>query len=150
MKRSVIICAAAVCSCLLGGGLHAGVITLAPGNGVSTNVTERIVGANDVVVNEGATGGGIVTLANSYNSYTGATTLNCGTLVATALGGDAGSSLGLSSGLTLPRRRRLRPARPQASATPARTADTFPSPSRAPSSPLAPSPPSSTCRATLS
>ena len=101
MKRSVIICAAAVCSCLLGGGLHAGVITLAPGNGVSTNVTERIVGANDVVVNEGATGGGIVTLANSYNSYTGATTLNCGTLVATALGGDAGSSLGLSSGLTL-------------------------------------------------
>lgn len=100
MKPFVIIGAAAMCASIWGGGLFAGTVTIDPGNGVATNVTQRITGANDVVVNSGTTGGGIVTL-NPYNAYTGTTTLNCGTLVATALGGGAGSSLGLSSGLTL-------------------------------------------------
>ena len=89
-----------VCAFVLSGGLVAGTVTINPGNGVATNVPQRITGDTDVVVNSGATGGGIVTL-NPYNTYTGSTALGCGTLVATALGGDAGSSLGLTSGLTL-------------------------------------------------
>ena len=89
-----------VCAFVLSGGLVAGTVTINPGNGVATNVPQRITGDTDVVVNSGATGGGIVTL-NPYNTYTGSTALGCGTLVTTALGGDAGSSLGLTSGLTL-------------------------------------------------
>ena len=89
-----------VCAFVLSGGLVAGTVTINPGNGVTTNVPQRITGDTDVVVNSGATGGGIVTL-NPYNTYTGSTALGCGTLVTTALGGDAGSSLGLTSGLTL-------------------------------------------------
>ena len=100
MKSFVIIGAAAMCASILGGGLFAETVTIDPGDGVLTNVTQRITGATDVVANSGATGGGIVTL-NPYNTYTGSTTLNSGTLVATALGGGAGSSLGLTSGLTL-------------------------------------------------
>ena len=100
MKANSIIGAAAICVSIWNGGLCADTVTINPGNGVATNVTQRITGATDVVVNSGATGGGIVTL-NPYNTYTGSTTLGCGTLVATALGGSSGSSLGSTSGLTL-------------------------------------------------
>ena len=62
-------------------GLAAATVTINPGNGVETNVTARITGATDVVVNSGATGGGIVTLANPLSTYTGKTTVNSGTLV---------------------------------------------------------------------
>ena len=100
MKTSVILGASTLLMGGLTGGLSAGTVTIDPGDGVATNVMHRITGENDVVINSGATGGGIVTL-NPYNTYTGTTTLNCGTLVATALGGGAGSSLGATSGLTL-------------------------------------------------
>ena len=99
MKISVAVVIAAVYAAAFT-ELYADTVTIDPGNGVATNVTQRITGATDVTVNSGATGGGIVTL-NPYNTYTGSTTLGCGTLVATALGGGAGSSLGLTSGLTL-------------------------------------------------
>lgn len=89
-----------VCAFVLSGGLVAGTVTINPGNGVATNVPQRITGDTDVVVNSGATGGGIVTL-NPYNTYTGTTTLNSGTLIATALGGDVGSSIGLAGDLVL-------------------------------------------------
>ena len=89
-----------VAAFFLQGAVFADTVTIDPGDGVATNVQQRITGATDVVVNSGATGGGIVTL-NPYNTYTGSTTLGCGTLVATALGGGSGSSLGLTSGLTL-------------------------------------------------
>ena len=80
MKAYVIVGVSAMCASFLNGGLFAGTVTIDPGNGVETNVAQRITGANDVVINSGATGGGIVTL-NPYNAYTGTTTLNCGTLV---------------------------------------------------------------------
>ena len=89
-----------VCSFALIGGLFAETVTINPGSGEATNVMQRITGDASVVVNSGAAGGGIVTL-NPYNSYTGSTTLGCGTLVATALGGNVGSSIGLTSGLAL-------------------------------------------------
>lgn len=81
------------------GVLFADTLTINPGNGVATNVTQRITGDTDLVVNSGATGGGIVTLG-PRNTYTGTTTLSCGTLVATMLG-DTGSSFGKTSGITL-------------------------------------------------
>ena len=59
----------------------AATVTLNPGNGVETNVTARFTGATDIVINSGATGGGIVTLANPLSTYTGKTTVNSGTLV---------------------------------------------------------------------
>lgn len=63
------------------GSLVAATVTLDPGNGVETNVTARFTGATDLVINSGATGGGIVTLANPLSTYTGKTTVNSGTLV---------------------------------------------------------------------
>ena len=89
-----------VAAFFLQSAVFADIVTINPGDGVATNVQQRITGATDVVVNSGADGGGIVTL-NPYNTYTGSTTLGCGTLVATALGGGAGSSFGSTSGLTL-------------------------------------------------
>ena len=101
MKTStVMVCSVLGVTFFLQGAVFADTVTIDPGNGVATNVQQRITGATDVVINSGATGGGIVTL-NPYNTYTGSTTLGCGTLVATALGGGAGSSLGSTSGLTL-------------------------------------------------
>jgi len=91
---------ALVAAFLLQCAVFADTVTIDPGDGVATNVQHRITGATDVVVNSGVAGGGIVTL-NPYNTYTGSTTLGCGTLVATALGGGSGSSLGLTSGLAL-------------------------------------------------
>ena len=66
--------------CLMGVAMAA-TVTLNPGNGVETNVTARFTGATDLVINSGATGGGIVTLANPLSTYTGKTTVNSGTLV---------------------------------------------------------------------
>ena len=100
MKVHIVVGISAMCASIGIGGLFAGTVTINPGNGVATNVTQRITGETDVVVNSGATGGGIVTL-NPYNAYTGTTTLNSGTLIATALGGDVGSSIGLAGDLVL-------------------------------------------------
>ena len=47
-------------------------------------MTERFSGEVDLVVNSGSSGGGIVRL-NTLNSYSGTTTLGCGTLVASAM-----------------------------------------------------------------
>ena len=72
-----------MCMVALGaiGSLMAATVTLAPGNGVETNVTTRFTGETDIVVNSGTTGGGIVTLANPLSTHTGTTTVNSGTLV---------------------------------------------------------------------
>lgn len=52
----------------------------APGNGVATNVSEKIDGAVNVQANDGSTGGGIVTLSNSENAFTGGAYVKSGTL----------------------------------------------------------------------
>ena len=70
--------------CWLAGAALATTVTIDPGNGVATNVTERFTGEVDLVVNSGSSGGGIVRL-NTLNSYSGTTTLGCGTLVASAM-----------------------------------------------------------------
>ncbi len=100
MKTSMVACLALGCAVIHSAGLMADTVTIDPGNGVATNVTERIVGAVDVVVNSGSSGGGIATL-NPHNTYTGTTTIGCGTLVATALGGADGSSVGATSAMTI-------------------------------------------------
>ncbi|MBQ7189998.1 MAG: hypothetical protein IJR99_11350 [Kiritimatiellae bacterium] len=75
-------------------------VEIHPGNGVATNVTERITGATDVTVNNGTSGGGIVTL-NPLNSYHGLTTLGCGSLnVSSLAAAGKASSIG-SSGKVL-------------------------------------------------
>ena len=90
---------ALVAALVQSGVLFADTLTIDPGDGVATNVTRRITGDTDVAVNPGASGGGIVTLG-PRNTYTGTTSLGCGTLVATMLG-DTGSSFGSTSGITL-------------------------------------------------
>ncbi len=101
MNRPFVIAGVAVgCIGFASFSLFADTVTIDPGNGVSSNVEQRITGAADVVVNSGASGGGIATL-NPHNTYTGSTTIGCGTLVATALGGSDGSSIGLTSGLII-------------------------------------------------
>ena len=70
--------------CWLAGAALATTVAIDPGNGLSTNVTERFTGEMDLVVNSGSSGGGIVRL-NTLNSYSGTTTLGCGTLVASAM-----------------------------------------------------------------
>lgn len=78
-----------------------GTVVIAPGNGVATNVTDYFSGDVNLVVNQSESGGGIVTL-NPSSTYTGSTTLSCGTLVANGLAG-AGlpSSLGTQGPLLL-------------------------------------------------
>ena len=66
-------------------------VTIAPGNGVYTNVRERISGTVDVSVNPGASGGGIVRL-NPANGYVGKTTLGSGTLLVDSLAQTGGNS----------------------------------------------------------
>ena len=44
----------------------AATVTLAPGNGVETNVTARFTGATDLLVNSGATGGDMVALGSKH------------------------------------------------------------------------------------
>ena len=70
-------------ACCLAGVAMAATVTIAPGNGVATNVTARFTGTTDVVVNSGTTGGGIVHLTNPLSTYAGKTTVNSGTLVVT-------------------------------------------------------------------
>lgn len=58
----------------------AGALVFAPGNGVTTNVTERMYGEYDSVeINAGTSGGGIVDFSNPWSLYQGAATVNCGT-----------------------------------------------------------------------
>lgn len=81
--------------------LSAATMTIAPGNGMATNVSDRITGTLDVETNPGASGGGIVTLGR-FNDYAGTTSNGCGTLVATALAPEGvRSSLGSSGSLIL-------------------------------------------------
>ena len=71
-------------------------VTIAPGNGVFTNVTARIAGETDVEINSGTSGGGIVRL-NAANGYVGTTTVNCGTLVVDSVA-ETGNNSSLGSG----------------------------------------------------
>ena len=76
-------------------------VVIAPGNGVATNVAATLSGMYNVQAGSGATGGGIVTLANSFNSYLGGTYVKSGTLVADAIGNwGAASSIGTAAGVT--------------------------------------------------
>ncbi|MBQ7189163.1 MAG: hypothetical protein IJR99_07075 [Kiritimatiellae bacterium] len=61
-------------------------LVIAPGNGVATNVTETLGGARNVQINDGATGGGIVTLASPQNNYLGGTYIKSGTLAVDSIG----------------------------------------------------------------
>ena len=74
MRRALAWYFGAVTCCL------AETVTIAPGNGVFTNVMARITGETDVVINTGTSGGGRVRL-NPANGYVGTTTVNCGTLL---------------------------------------------------------------------
>ena len=78
------------------GAAMADTVTIAPGNGVFTNVTARIAGETDVEINSGTSGGGIVRL-NAANGYVGTTTVNCGTLVVDSVA-ETGSNSSLGSG----------------------------------------------------
>ncbi|MBQ6338908.1 MAG: hypothetical protein IJI36_07175, partial [Kiritimatiellae bacterium] len=88
-KRAVVLVVLSACVCAGVCGAHAGevpgflpeTVVIAPGNDVATNVAEALSGLYNVQVNDGATGGGIVTLANSFNSYLGGTYVKSGTLV---------------------------------------------------------------------
>ena len=84
MRRQFVRVAAGIAGIAFAGAAMAHTVTIDPGNGISTNVTERITGETDVTVNSGSSGGGIVRL-NTLNSYSGTTTLGCGTLVAGAM-----------------------------------------------------------------
>ena len=79
MRRMMGGCVGVAVCCLTFVGI-ADTVTIAPGNGVFTNVTARIAGETDVEINSGTSGGGIVRL-NAANGYVGTTTVNCGTLV---------------------------------------------------------------------
>ena len=82
MKKSMTGWVSAAACCLTSVAMAA-TVTIAPGNGVETNVTARFTGATDIVVNSGTTGGGIVHLTNPLSTYAGKTTVNSGTLVVT-------------------------------------------------------------------
>ena len=59
----------------------AGTLTFAPGDGQTTNVTEMIGGTFDALqINSGSSGGGIVNLLNPLSYFSGAPTVDCGTL----------------------------------------------------------------------
>ena len=49
-----------VATCWLAGAALATTVTIDPGNGVATNVTERFTGEMDLVVNSGSSGGGTI------------------------------------------------------------------------------------------
>lgn len=61
-------------------------IVIEPGEGETTNVTARLAGDIGISANPGASGGGIVKVVGHYNTYTGPTTNNCGTLWPSFLG----------------------------------------------------------------
>ena len=75
------------------GNLAAETVEIAPGNGVSTNALKLYTGDVALSVNPGSSGGGIVTL-NKGNSHTGGTSLGCGTLLVTDVGGGGRSPVG--------------------------------------------------------
>lgn len=52
----------------------------APGNGVTTNVAERLAAGIDVQANTGTSGGGIVNLTDPLNGAIGTAAVKCGTL----------------------------------------------------------------------
>jgi autotransporter-associated beta strand protein len=64
----------------------AGTLTFAPGDGQTTNVTEMIGGTFDALqINSGTSGGGIVNLLNPLSYFSGAPTVDCGTLAVSDL-----------------------------------------------------------------
>lgn len=67
-------------------GLPSDTRVYAPGNGVATNVTEKIDGAVNVQANATSTGGGLVTLANSANTFSGGAYVKSGTLAVPSVG----------------------------------------------------------------
>ena len=77
MKRAIF-CTGIIGFCAACG---AGTLTFAPGNGQTTNVAEMVGGTYDSVqINSGASGGGIVNLLNPFSLFSGAPTVDCGTL----------------------------------------------------------------------
>ena len=79
--------------------LCAETVTLAPGDGVVTNVMQLFSGGTALAVNPGASGGGIVTL-NAANGHSGGTSLGCGTLVMAGPRSPDRSEVGVN-GLTI-------------------------------------------------
>lgn len=55
-------------------------LVFAPGNGMTTNVTERLASGVDVQANTGSSGGGIVNLLDPLNGAIGTASVKCGTL----------------------------------------------------------------------
>ena len=88
MRRAILVAAVVAAA----GMAIADTVTIAPGNGVFTNVTARIAGETDVEINSGTSGGGIVRL-NAANGYVGTTTVNCGTLVVDSVA-ETGNNVG--------------------------------------------------------
>ena len=80
--------------------LFAETLVFAPGNGVTTNVAERLPAGVDIQANTGSSGGGIVNLLDPLNGAIGTATVKCGTLGvetvrrSTMLGGIADLVLG--------------------------------------------------------
>lgn len=90
----------ALCAWAAAFAVRAATVTISPASGVTTNVP-AISGTTDVSVNPKSSGGGIVAL-NAASSYSGVTSLGCGTLVASALASTgAKSSLGKSGEVRL-------------------------------------------------
>ena len=105
-KQAFAACLAAVCTAVCGvfaddvPGFLPETVVIAPGNGVTTNVTETLSGMCNVQVNDGATGGGIVTLS-ALNRYMGGTYVKSGTLVANTIENlGVPNSLGIGAGVT--------------------------------------------------
>ena len=123
-KKAVALCAAVA----LSAGAMADPVVIAPGNGVSTNALTLYTGDTVLSVNPGASGGGIVTL-NKGNSHTGGTSLGCGTLVVTDVGGGGRSPVG--TGVFSPGAGTLRYAGPAGATLGANVAPSFESGSTA-------------------
>ena len=79
--------------------LCAETVTLAPGDGVVTNVMQLFSGDTALAVNPGTSGGGIVKL-NAANGHSGGTSLGCGTLVMAGPRSTGRSEIGVN-GLTI-------------------------------------------------
>ena len=76
-----------------------------PGNGVTQIVNDVVSGNGGVIVNANSAGGGVVIL-NALNTYSGSTTLGCGTLIAASLANSLwpsaiGASVGDATNLVL-------------------------------------------------
>ena len=77
MKMRQMLLAAAVLSA---SAAFSDTMVFAPGDGVTTNVAERLAAGVDVQANVGASGGGIVNLVNPMNGKIGTAAVKCGTL----------------------------------------------------------------------